>query len=151
MASQSKPSVSVDGINIQQMLDTKRAQLARNDFLSPTQEASTDTLILFVSLLANRLNLNSSNRSKPSTSDLNRIKPTRRQTGKKPGGQLGHEGSTLQPCDDPEYIKILSIHKRFLSKEHYDDAGFEAWHVVDIETSRIIIEYRAQALINDSG
>ena len=86
MASQSKPTVSVQGI-IQQALE---------DAFSPALEASIDTLVLLVSLRSNRLNLNSSNSSKPPASDLNRIKPTRRKTGKKPGGEIGHEGSTLQ-------------------------------------------------------
>ncbi len=103
MASKSKPTVSVEGINIQQALDTTRVQLALDDSLSPALKASIETLILVVSLLANRLNLNSSNSSKPPATDLNRIKPTRQKTGKKPGGQTGHEGSTLQPYDDPDW------------------------------------------------
>jgi transposase len=114
MVNKSKPTVSAEGIDIQQSLDNVREQLDGDESLSPALRASIDMLILLVSLLANRFNLNSRNSSKPPTSDLNRIKPTRQKSGKRPGGQPGHEGSTLQPYDDPDYISTLAIDRRTL-------------------------------------
>ena len=119
--------------------------------MSPAMRASIDMPILVVSLLVNRLNLNSRNSSKSPGSDPNRVKSPRRKSGKKPGGQPGHRGSTLQPYDDPDFIELLSIDRRSPPKGDYQDDGFETRQVVDIYISRIVTEYRTQVLIDHQG
>ena len=151
MVNKTSSTLSVDGIEIQQALDNVRSQLDRDESISPATRASIDMLILVVSLLANRFNLNSRNSSKPPATDPNRPKTLRSKSHKKPGGQPGHRGSTLQPYDDPDFIERLSIDRRCLPKGQYQEAGFEARQVVDIDISRIVTEYRAQVLIDDHG
>src|SRR5690242_2007916 len=58
--------------------------------------------------LENRLSKNSSNSSKPPSSDGlgKKSKSLREQSGKKPGGQLGHEGKTLNRVADPNHIVL---------------------------------------------
>lgn len=55
--------------------------------------------------LKRRLDMNSSNSSKPPSSDSPFVTPApkslRRTSGRKPGGQPGHPGSTLALVDDP--------------------------------------------------
>ena len=55
--------------------------------------------------LKRRLGMNSTNSSKPPSSDSPFMKPApkslRRRSGRKPGGQPGHPGSTLALVDDP--------------------------------------------------
>jgi transposase len=55
--------------------------------------------------LKRRLGQNSQNSSKPPSSDSPFVKPApkslRRRSGRKPGGQSGHPGSTLELVDDP--------------------------------------------------
>jgi len=56
-----------------------------------------------------RLAQNSQNSSKPPSSDPTDKKPKttsqRRRTGRKPGGQPGHPGTTLQKVEKPDYIE----------------------------------------------
>jgi len=57
--------------------------------------------------LESRLNQNSRNSSKPPSSDyFSKGKPNpkslRKQSGKKPGGQGGHPGTTLKMVDNPD-------------------------------------------------
>jgi len=58
-----------------------------------------------IEVLQARLNKNSSNSSKPPSSDgLKKTKSTRRPSGSKPGGQVGHHGSTLAKTATPDII-----------------------------------------------
>ncbi len=62
-----------------------------------------------VAELKRRLGMNSTNSSKPPSSDSPFIKPTpkslRRRSGRRPGGQPGHPGSTLALVADPNERK----------------------------------------------
>ncbi len=143
--------LTVEGINIQDTLNSVRQQLDQDKSISPTLRASIEKLLKVVTLLDNRLNLNSNNSSKPPASDPYRPKPTRRKSHRKPGGQPGHRGNTLRPVDNPDFIKPLSIDRRSLPKGEYHDAGFEIRQVVDISFVRTVTEYRAQVLMNEKG
>ena len=78
MASKPRTPGSVEGIDIQQALDSIRAQLDQDDAMSPALRASIEMLILVVTLLTYRFNRNSRNSSKPPASDPNRAKSPRR-------------------------------------------------------------------------
>ena len=56
--------------------------------------------------LESRLNQNSRNSSRPPSTDFVKEKPSpkslRKKSGKKPGGQEGHPGTTLEMVNDPE-------------------------------------------------
>lgn len=151
MVNKSKTTRSVEGLDIQQAIDNIRDQLEQDEAASPAMRASIEMLILVVSLLLNRSNLNSRNSSKPPAADPNRMKPSRKKSDKKPGGQPGHRGIILQIYDDPDFIEMLSVDRRYLPKGQYDEKGFEVRQVVDIDIARIVTEYRAQVLIDGNG
>ncbi len=108
-------------------------------------------LILIISLLANRLDLNSTNSSKPPASDPNRKKKPKSKTGKKAGGQKGHVGTTLKKVDNPDKVEVIKVDRSKLPSGRYRQAGFETRQVFDIEISRVVTEYRAQVLKDDNG
>jgi len=109
-------------------------------------------LILIVTLLVNRLGLDSSNSSKPPSTDPNRKRKDKRKHQKKPGGQHGRIGVTLEKVKDPDEIKVLKLDKRTLPRgKSYREIGFEARQVIDIKLSTIVTEYRAQKLEDENG
>lgn len=143
--------MTLDNIDVEATIERADALLKTEKNLSPALRSTMEIVLLLVTLLVKRLNLNSKNSSKPPSSDPNREKRTRRKGQRKPGGQNGHPGSTLEPFADPDDIQYLEIDRRTLPKGRYREAGYETRQVVDIDISRLVTEYRAQVLINDAG
>jgi transposase len=144
--------VKLDGIDIDAMLAEVELTLLTDKTVSPSLASMIKVLILAVKLLTNGAGLNSSNSSNPPSSDPNRLKPIRKESGKEPGGQNGHTGSTLRQIDAPDEIEQLKVDRRTLPKGHeYNDIGIETRQVFDIELSRIVTEYQAQVLQDETG
>lgn len=151
MAKRTRTPVSVDGLNIDEAISHIQQLLEQETNLPPALRAAIEMLVLMVKLLTNRIGLNSSNSSKPPSTDANRLKPVREKSNRKLGGQVGHKGTTLMPFDEPDEIQPLVIDRRTLPKGSYQEAGIEKRQVVDIDIRRIVIEYQAQVLIDQSG
>jgi len=144
--------VKLDGIDIDGTLKELESTLASEKDLSPALRSMIGVLILMVKLLTNRMGLNSTNSSKPPSSDPNRIKNSKKKSGRKAGGQKGHIGKTLRQIEEPDEVEIISIDRRSLPKGHqYKDIGFEKRQVFDIYVSRNVIEYQAQILQDETG
>jgi len=143
--------MKIESFDIEATIEKKRALIDQDEQMSADTKSIVEVLILLISLLANRLNLNSTNSSKPPSSDPNRKKKPKRKDGKKPGGQKGHIGTTLKKVDDPDKIELIDIDRRTLPAGRYHQAGYEARQVFDIDISRLVTEYRAQVLEDDNG
>src|SRR4051794_30615125 len=76
--------------------------------LIAAQAAEIAALKAQIAELKRRLGLNSSNSSKPPSSDglkkPARVKSLRERSGKIPGGQQGHKGETLRQVSDPDEV-----------------------------------------------
>jgi len=84
-----------------------KAIIKRQDLLIAELQTCIVKLQVRIEELERRLSLNSSNSSKPPSSDGLRkpsIKSLREKTDKKFGGQKGHQGSTLKQVDNPDEI-----------------------------------------------
>ena len=144
--------MKIDNIDIQATIEKAQALIRKDKQISAGTKSMFEILILVITLLANRLNLNSTNSSKPPSSDPNRKKKPKPNTGRKKGGQKGHIGTTLQKVDNPDVIEPIKIDRRRLpAGQHYHDAGYESRQVFDIDISRVVTEYRAQVLEDDNG
>ena len=143
--------MKIESIDIQATIEKAQLLVREDKQLSTATKSMFEMLILIITLLANRLNLNSTNSSKPPSSDPNRVKRPREGIGKKAGGQNGHIGTTLQKVDNPDKVEEIKVDRRKLPAGRYRQVGFETRQVFDIDISRVVTEYRAQILENDKG
>ena len=143
--------MKIEHIDIEATIEKARQLVSDDKQLSAASKSMFEILILLITLLANRLNLNSTNSSKPPSSDPNRKKKPKSKTGNKPGGQKGHVGTTLKKVDDPDKIKVIKVDRRKLPAGQYRQVGFESRQVFDIDISRVVTEYQAQILEDANG
>jgi transposase len=143
--------MKIEHIDIEATIEKARQLVSDDKQLSAASKSMFEILILVITLLANRLNLNSTNSSKPPSSDANRKKKQKSKTGNKPGGQKGHVGTTLKKVDDPDKIKVIKVDRSKLPAGQYRQVGFESRQVFDIDISRVVTEYRAQILEDAKG
>lgn len=92
----------------------KTIQSTKEFLSSPGNLKDPEKVVVVVSslldsliLISNHLGLNSSNSSKPPSTDPNRTRRQRVTTRekKKPGGQKGHKGSRLEPITNPTIVE----------------------------------------------
>jgi len=145
--------LKIDAIDVDSSINSVKELLEKEKDLSPALRSALEVLLVLVTLLLNRTTLNSNNSSKPPSTDPNRKKSSRQgQSSRKPGGQKGRNGTTLQPVADPDEVEVLTIDRRTLPQgPQYREAGHESRQVIDIDISRFVIEYRAQILEDNRG
>lgn len=83
------------------------AVIQRLEIIIEKQASQIAELEERVKVLEARLNQNSQNSSKPPSTDVfcgekPKPKSTRKKSGKKPGGQEGHPGKTLEMVENPD-------------------------------------------------
>jgi transposase len=94
--------MKVSGIDIESNINNIKAQIESDNTLLPSMCTALDLLLLIVTLLCQRLGLNSHNSSIPPSSDQNIKKKSKGNSPKKSGGQKGHKGTTLPLNDNPD-------------------------------------------------
>ena len=143
-------TLKVNGIKAEDAINAGRAYISSHAMPSADTKILND-LCIVAKGLADRLGLNSKNSSNPPSSDQNKPLPKPKNPKKPIGGQQGHVGSNLPQYDNPDECVVLALSELELPKGEYQDAGFIKRQVVDIRTTRHIIEYQAQVLIDQSG
>ena len=86
--------------------------LKDNDFLIQKLRLSEEReqkLLEELSELKSRLAKNSSNSSKPPSTDIRRTKSLRESSGLKSGGQTGHKGSNLPMVSNPDKVEVHPV------------------------------------------
>lgn len=141
----------ISNIDVDAALANVRQQLQDDPTVSPSLRAAIELLMLLIQALTGRLNTNSANSSIPPSRDPNRPRPKKASARRKPGGQPGRKGVTLQPVDDPDETRIIKLDRRTLPRGNWHEAGFERRQVIDIRIQRHVTEYCAQILENEQG
>lgn len=144
--------MKIENIDIEATVKKVQDLIREDKELSEASKSMFEIMILIITLLANRLNLNSSNSSKPPSSDKNRKKRSKSKAIKKAGGQKGHVGTTLKKVDNPDKVDLIKIDRRKIPAGRYRHVGYSSpRQVFDIDISRFVTEYRAQILENENG
>ena len=145
--------MKIEDIDVDSAINSVKELLKQESDLSPALRSALEVLLALVTLLLNRITLNSKNSSKPPSTDPNRKKSSKKgKSDRKPGGQKGHNGTTLEPVDDPDEVTEIKIDRRSLPKgPQYQEAGYETRQVIDVDIARFVTEYRAQVLEDDQG
>lgn len=144
--------MEIENIQVEETLEKVKRPLEEEQNLSPALRASLELLLTLVTLLLNRLGLNSRNSSQPPASDPNREKKRKNGSGKRPGGQKGHAGNHLELVDDPDHIEVLKVDRATLPADgNFQCVGHERRQVFDIQISRVVTEYRAEILEDERG
>jgi transposase len=143
--------MTVDNIDIEAAVKRVKDLIATEKDLSPALIASLEILLLLVTILTNRLGLNSKNSSKPPSFDPNRKKELKAPGERKPGGQYGHAGSTLKAVPDPDRVKEIKVDRSTLPAGDYRTVGYESRQVVDLDISTVVTEWRAEILEDKKG
>jgi transposase len=143
--------MTIDNIPVEQTLEKVKQQIEEEKNLSPALRASLEVLLTLVTLLLNRLGLNSRNSSKPPSSDPNRKKKNKNGNNH-PGGQKGHRGNHLELVDDPDHVESLQVDRATLPTDGtFQCIGYERRQVFDIQISRVVTEYQAEILEDEQG
>lgn len=146
--------MKLENIDVSKTLEKVKEGLAKEKNLSFAFKALIEMLIVIIGIFLERVTKNSSNSSKPPSADQNREKKAKdkKDPKKKPGGQNGHNGSTLKPVENPDKIVDLKVNRKDLPKgEKLTEAGFEARQVINIKITKVITEYRAHILKDKKG
>lgn len=143
--------MTIDNINVEESIQRVTTLIAAEQDLSPALKSSLEVLLVLVRLLLNRLGLNSKNSSKPPSTDPFRRKESRAASGRKPGGQPGHVGTTLKPVSDPDIVKEIRVDRSVLPPGRYRCCGHEARQVIDVDITTLVTEWRAEVVEDKQG
>jgi len=143
--------MKLENIDIDQTIKSVKQMLEQETGLSPAFKPSLQLLLVLITLLVNRLGLNSKNSSKPPSSDPNREKLKKPKGERKPGGQKGHNRATLKKVADPDIVEVIKLDRSILPEGDYRELEPEPRQVIDIDISKIVTEYQAQVLEDQNG
>jgi transposase len=114
--------------------------------------------VVIIELQCARLGISSRNSSTPPSQDPHRTRGRRRAPGekaeekRKPGGQPGHLGETLERILDPDHVEEILVDRRTIPKGiSYRREDDEVRQVIDIEIRRQVTDYRAEVLRGSDG
>jgi transposase len=134
------------------LIENARKQINNEPNLPTGIKTLVEALIAVIQILAGkRIAKNSKNSNIPPSMDPNREKKPKSKRERKPGGQPGHAGLTLEQTENPDAIIELKVNRDSLPAGHWKHAGYEKRQVFDLKIVKHVTEYRAEILVNETG
>lgn len=139
--------MTIDNINIEETVKKAKQRLEDEEELSSSMRSMVELLLLVITILANRLNLNSGNSSKAPSQDPNRERKKRKDKGKKQGGQKGHIGKTLEKVSEPDETidhKVTNCNGCDSNLRSQDAEFCETRQIFEVVIKRHVVEHKAE-------
>lgn len=147
--------MTLKGININETIVKAQAALDNDRGMADSTREMMRLLLLCIQLLLEKFGATSRNSRVPPSQDPNRKKDSVKGKGgskKKPGGQKGHKGKTLQQVEDPDEVILIGVDRRTLPKNLEFVQGMpEKRQVFDVTLQVHVTEYQAEVLIDSKG
>ena len=115
--------MTVGHVNVKSTIERIQNEISKDKSISPALVSSIELLIVVIQMLLDRQKMDSSNSSLPPASDKKRRRrrrdkrPRKKKGEKSPGGQAGHEGTTLEQYEEVDEVIALSIDRRTLPSD----------------------------------
>ena len=142
--------MKVEKIDISALVNKARG-LLKDEQMSFSARTIIKLLLKVITTLINQKTLNSRNSSIPPSKDPHRPRNSKITGKKKPGGQKGHEGSSLKPVDNPDEIRKNFIDRSILPPGDYKSVGVEKRQIFDVKVSLHVVEYQSEVLEDQNG
>ena len=135
----------------QSLLKEQHSLLKEQQSLSEKLSSEVKYLTDRVADLENNQKKDSHNSSKPPSTDIGKVKRTvslRGSSGKRPGGQPGHKGNTLEMSESPDLIVthlVESCTRCGMSLEGQPSQGYQSRQVFDLPPIKLqVTEHRSE-------
>jgi len=102
-------------------------------------------------LAGKKLAKTSKNSNVPPSMDPYRERGKKIKKERKPGGQAGHPGYSLQQSDNPDIIIEIKVDRDSLPVGRWKHAGYEKRQIFDLKIVKEVTEYRAEKMVNEKG
>lgn len=143
---------NLKNINVNQSIADARAIIKSNKALDASTKTVMTLLIMIIELFMNKFGANCKNSGVPPAQDPNREKKKREQSGRKPGAQMGHKGTTLLKTDNPDEIVYIPLDFETLPKgRKYTALPDDIRQVFDIVIRLHVTEYQVQCYRDQFG
>ena len=139
--------MTINNINIDEALKNAKKHLAEEKGIPLATKSLMELLLLIISLLVGRLNLDSSNSSKPPSQDQNRKKISKEGKVNNKGGQKGHAGKTLEKVSNPDETIEHVVHECggcHSDLELEQVRSYVTRQVFEVVIKRHVVEHKAE-------
>jgi transposase len=144
--------VKIKDFDISSEIKKVQAHIESQKNLPLETVALLQMLMTIITLMMNFFGANSKNSGTPPSQDPYRAKKTRVKTGKKPGAQKGHVGTTLEPVENPDEIVKLKINPSSLPKDRtFTELESQKRQEINVRITTSVTEYQAQVLQDNLG
>lgn len=122
-------------VTFQNGISALKGQVSSMELDITNMRATNEQMSIRIAELEARLNKNSNNSSKPPSSDgYKKSQNSRQKTGRRTGGQPGHEGKTLEKVKNPDEVREYKIPKDC-------DCGYNLDNIEGIKRERQVFDF----------
>ena len=153
--------MKIDGLSVVETIESVEQSMPQQN-LSEDFKVKVENLILLARIMKDRLTINSTNSSKPPSTDDMKDKESKEgkdntesenkpKSTRKPGGQEGHDGAQLKLLENPDEIIYIPYNEttNFTGDDSFDN--YQVRQVIDLKISRHVTEYRAEIITDQDG